>query len=110
MSHDGRPNTGPLDLFYLLKRRNISFSQWCKSCGIETKTDFQRVKTNTEALGEYFLPPEMTVLAGSLPDALESPAEPVPAQPPSETPTAIAEASQPQETTVPTKKQKKSVS
>lgn len=69
MTTDGRPNAGPLDLLYVLKRRKISFEQWCRSNGIETQQHYQEVKTAVKQLGEYFFSPEMDDLATHLPES-----------------------------------------
>jgi hypothetical protein len=69
MATDGRPNSGALNLFYVLKRRNITFEQWCRSKGIVTKQDYQGVKSVMEQLGEYFFSPEMDELASTLPES-----------------------------------------
>jgi len=85
MNFKEKPNTGPLDLLYILKRRNITFEQWCRSTGIQSKTDFQKLKTDLEAAGEFFLPEEMNVLAQALPEPSEE-ALVEPAENPSATP------------------------
>lgn len=68
MATDGRPNSGALNLFYVLKRRNITFEQWCRSNGIATKQHYQTFKSAMEQHGEYFFSPEMNDRASTLPE------------------------------------------
>jgi hypothetical protein len=64
---------GPIDLLYLLRRRRISFAQWCKTSGIETRTDFNnyRFKIESTPNPEYFISEEMVALGETLPSEIE---------------------------------------
>jgi hypothetical protein len=79
-----KPNTGPVDLLYLLKRRRVSFERWCHEHGISTQAQYQDVKARIQAEGEFLLSPEMDALAATLDtvavvpeETPEAPAEPV---------------------------------
>lgn len=110
MSTDGRPNTGPLDFFYLLKRRGISFDRWCQSVGVRTKAEFLLKKSELEASGEHFIPTEMVVLGNALPDPQEAVEPQEPTKTPTLPPPSLPEPVEPQEEAIPSKKTKKSVS
>jgi hypothetical protein len=110
MSTDGRPNTGPLDFFYLLKRRGVSFERWCQSLGIRTKTDFLQKKSEVESQGEHFFPPEMVVLANALPEPQETPSTKELVRIPTIPPPASPDPVEAQEEVVSPKKAKKTVS
>ena len=110
MSTDGRPNTGPLDFFYLLKRRGISFDRWCQSAGVKTKADFLLKKTELESSGEHFIPAEMVVLGNALPDPQEALEPQEPTETPTPRPPSLPEPLDFQEEVIPSKKNKKLVS
>jgi hypothetical protein len=86
MNKEGRANTGPVDFFYLLKRRKVSFHQWCQSLGIQTKEDFFQTHSRIESEGEYFFPQEMIDLGNALPAAIETAVK----QKPTKTPTLVS--------------------
>lgn len=110
MSTDGRPNTGPLDFFYLLKRRGVSFERWCQSVGIRTKADFLQKKTEVEAQGEHFFPSEMVALGNALPVPQETPPTKERVRTPTIPPPTIPDPVEAQEEAVSSKKAKKTVS
>ena len=121
MSTDGRPNTGPLDFFYLLKRRGVSFERWCQSVGIKTRKDFVEIQQKIEAQGEYFFPKEMLDLCSNLPQDPnelflkgEKPQETAETQDSANTPSHssadILDPVEPQEEIAGTKKAKRAVS
>ena len=88
MPTSGKPNTGPVDFFYLLKRRNVSFAEWRLSVGVITKTDFLNKKAEMEAQGEFFFSEEFLALGNRLPEAQES----ITTTPPTRAPTMPAPA------------------
>lgn len=110
MNNEGRANTGPVDFFYLLKRRKVSFHQWCQSLGIQTKEDFFRTRSQVEEQGEFYFPQEMIDLGNSLPEALEVAVQPELTRTPTLPPPALLEPSEGEETPVPSRKNKKQVS
>lgn len=110
MSTDGRPNTGPLDFFYLLKRRGVSFDRWCQSVGIKTKADFLQKKTQVEAQGEHFFPHEMVALGNALPEPQETSLTQEGVRIPTIPPPTSPDPAEAQEEAVAPKKAKKTVS
>lgn len=89
-TYEGRPNTGPIDFYHLLKRRRVEFSRWADQEGIKNQEEFQAWKTSIEAKGEFYLSEEFLVASQSLP-AREVPPEPVAAikEEPVETPVKL---------------------
>lgn len=61
--HDGTPNTGPVDLLHLLKRRRSSFQRWCDENEVHTQEQFQVLAAKVAAQGEFFISDEMRALA-----------------------------------------------
>lgn len=64
--HNGRANTGPTSLSYLLNRRNVSFARWCEQEGINTQEQFENLASKIEKAGEFFISPEMLQMAVDL--------------------------------------------
>lgn len=110
MNSEGRANTGPVDFFYLLKRRKVSFHQWCQSLGIQTKEDFFQARSQVVKQGEFYFPQEMIDLDNSLPEALEVAVQPEFTRTPTLPPPSLLEPSVGEETPVPPRKNKKQVS
>lgn len=110
MNNNGRANTGLVDFFYLLKRRKVSFQQWCQSQGIQTKGDFSQVRIHVEGQGEFYFPEEMVQLGESLPEALETISEHLETRAPTLPPPSLPEPSEAEETGSSSRKNKKTVS
>lgn len=109
MPSEGRPNTGPVDFFYLLKRRNVSFERWCQSVGIQTREDFNLRKMLIETAGEHFFSPELVALGNALPSHQEPTQEIQLVRTPTLPPSALPDPSEVQESSSVSKKAKKQV-
>lgn len=110
MNSEGRANTGPVDFFYLLKRRKVSFHQWCQSLGIQTKEDFFRTRFQVEEQGEFYFSQEMIDLGNSLPETPGTTVQSEPTRTPTLPPPSLFEPSEAKGMLVSTRKSKKQVS
>jgi hypothetical protein len=73
--HDGKANSGPLDFFYLIKRRKGTLEGFCTQNGIKTFQQFQDWATSLEAQKEFYVTAASFDAAKALLQASESPPE-----------------------------------
>lgn len=72
--HDGTSNSGPLDFFFLLKRRRVTFDRFCENEGISSRQEFLAKVAQLESSGEFFVSEEMKQAGlGRFPEAHEAP-------------------------------------
>lgn len=72
--HDGKANTGPLDFFFLLQRRKVSFDRYCENEGISSREDFLKKIAEIERSGEFFVSEEMKQVGlGRFPEPHQDP-------------------------------------
>ena len=60
-------NSQPLDLYYILTKRRVSFERWCLEQNVLTQEDFQAFVEANNAKGEYTLSKHFLSLGLALP-------------------------------------------